>query len=97
MVWNSSTTSVTGLRAAGGSSWPAPTIARAARFSSVPPTSAAMSSPTSNAFRLTITSLPVATSSRKSIVERGWPTIWRATRLPRYLWTLVWTGLMISS
>ena len=32
-----------------------------------------------------------ATSWRKSTVDLGWPTIWRATRLPRYLWTLVWT------
>ena len=31
------------------------------------------------------------------MVERGCPTIWRATSLPVYLWTLVWTGLMISS
>src|SRR5438270_11839232 len=63
MLWNSSTISVTGLRAAGdNSAWAE--IARAARFSSVPPTSAARSSPTSNAFRLTMTSFPSATSWR---------------------------------
>ena len=96
-VWNSSTTSVTGWRALGRQRG----LRRDRAGGQVQQRAADQRGDVlADVERVQVDrsrSCCSATSWRKSIVDRGWPTIWRATRLPRYLWTLVWTGLMISS